>query len=153
ARILGKKPTLVLVASPSSMEELRSGRNSLRATLLRIAENLSIRLSSYVIAYGRSVPGFLKVEGFRTDFITDGAEFVDDVLFAPRFALRERPLAIAYVGRLAAEKGVENLWTALERTLTILPSFEAFLVGSGPLQSKLARGVQRSPIGRRVHLL
>jgi glycosyltransferase involved in cell wall biosynthesis len=102
----------------------------------------------------------LGVNPQRIQVIYDG---VDSARFHPgpqaearaRLAgeLQAQGPVVLYVGNLVPVKGLEVLIEALARLTSLGVDYQGFLIGQGPLRSRLEHQIARRGLGGRVHLL
>lgn len=70
-----------------------------------------------------------------------------------RLGLAEGRKAITYIGRLEAQKGVEQLVAHSPRWMARLSDHDLLLVGAGPLEKHLKELADRSGMAARIHLV
>jgi glycosyltransferase involved in cell wall biosynthesis len=108
-----------------------------------------------IIAGNQEAAGILRAKGY-SGLIPVIPQFgIDLTLFSPqladksRFSIDEKTLSVAYVGRLAPEKGVDTLIQAA----AMLDQVMVYIVGTGPAQRQLEKLVLSYQLGKRVRFL
>lgn len=121
--------------------------------LHRQAEKYVFRHSDLGVAGSRDCEDVLRLHGFqkpvrRIPLAIDPADFPPVDGQPVRAGLGLRQFVIGYIGRLACEKGLEDLLTALS-LLTDLP-WQLLLIGSGPDEASLRQLADRLGIQERI---
>ena len=119
----------------------------------RQAEKYVFRHSDLGVAGSRDCEDVLRLHGFqkpvrRVPLAIDPADFPPVDGQSVRAELGLRQFVIGYIGRLAYEKGLEDLLTALS-LLTDLP-WQLLLIGSGPDEASLRQLADRLGIRERI---
>lgn len=119
----------------------------------RLAEKYVFRHSTIGVAGSRDCEDVLRLHGFakpvrRIPLAIDPADFPSVSGQPMRTELGLRQFVIGYIGRLACEKGLEDLLAALAK-LSDLP-WQLLLIGSGPDELSLRQLAGRLGIGDRI---
>jgi glycosyltransferase involved in cell wall biosynthesis len=125
---------------------------------LSFVERAVFALADGAVALTPAVASVLRQKGFqrRIDVISHG---VDLAQFSGQDVTRRRRLlgltapVVAYIGRLAPEKGVRDFLRILETLDADGTPFSALCVGSGPLEQEVRRWRERCGFASRVRLL
>jgi glycosyltransferase involved in cell wall biosynthesis len=114
-------------------------------------EWINLQAAAGAIAGNQEAAEVLKHKGFRQPVAVIPQMGIDPTLFHPSDTLRPRmPFVIGYVGRIAAEKGLETLFEAASH----LPGeWELVLIGAGPLRGALQRVADAAGWARRLRWL
>jgi glycosyltransferase involved in cell wall biosynthesis len=155
-----------------SITEPASG---LRRRIFRLAERLTARLCHQTICVSESLRAFARAEGilpngagavaakgmsngidvhrFDPDTVEpDGMQALDESL--QRLAGDASATVIGYVGRLARDKGIENLWHAWVSLRETNADAHLVLVGSWEQEAKVSAACRRAlESDARVHLV
>jgi glycosyltransferase involved in cell wall biosynthesis len=124
----------------------------------RPLERLAGRLADRNVAVSEGVAKFARERiGLRANrivVIPNGVSLSEESV-APadlsRLGLPPGRRAIAFVGRLDAQKGVEWLVEQAPELLRRLPQHDLLVVGTGPLERRLRSRGERLAVARRVH--
>jgi glycosyltransferase involved in cell wall biosynthesis len=131
--------------------------------LQTFVQHLSVHFSNLcdaVIAPGTEVRDMLREAG-----VTQPIEIIPTGVDAPRFAggdgrrvrrelgIGESAPVIGHVGRLAKEKNLAFLASAVARALAARPEAHLIVGGDGPLRDELAQQFAAGPLAGRVHFL
>lgn len=152
-RLAGKKAVLVLAGSSVKTETRKSTTNHMKRTLLVFAEALTLIFSSFVVAYGKSAVAHMDVERWRSNILTEGAEYVDLDVYSQQRPISQRPMTVGFVGRLSPEKGILNFLEALRYVAREYPCLEAHIVGDGTLREVVRQKARTHELGDRLKIL
>lgn len=123
------------------------------------ADRLTARLVDHYVCVSHSVAAFSQAEGgLRADRLTvipNGVEVgrypAEQKTDLAQFGIPNGGRAIAFVGRLDAQKGLAWLLEALPQIFAQLPDHHLLLVGKGPEKSNLEQLAHRHGVSSRVH--
>jgi glycosyltransferase involved in cell wall biosynthesis len=94
------------------------------------------RSADAVVTYGPHVSAYVRAKGARGP-VLEAPQSVDDVFWSgPSEPIRRAPFQVAFVGRLAREKGVCVLLQAWHASGLSAPSTALVLVGDGPIRAR-----------------
>jgi len=153
ARVMGKVVFLVLTGSASKTVKAREGANPFSYVLLTFSERITTAFASRVVAYGKSAIADMGLDGWRGDFFTSGAEFVDTSEFPYQGPITNRGMDIGFVGRLSPEKGLANLIEALGTLHEDHPELHLLVAGVGPEKERLVELTSECGVKREVKFL
>jgi glycosyltransferase involved in cell wall biosynthesis len=95
------------------------------------------------------VPEFLKKAGVGTEKIKYiPAFYIDLDIFKPQSI--EKKYDIVFSGRLARNKGINLLFSAIEKSKTQIPNIKLIIVGSGPLESRIKNYIKKNRLENNV---
>lgn len=99
------------------------------------------RRAEFVLAIGANGPRWFRLAGYPAARIFPFGYFVDPLRPVVVSMPTDRRPAIAYVGRLVSEKGVDAFLQAAKQ----LPEFDKLFVGKGPLEADILAAAARDP--------
>jgi glycosyltransferase involved in cell wall biosynthesis len=131
--------------------------NPLAAGAYRLAESVLIRLASEKIIFVSKTIRQMYLDGglippAKASLVPNGLE--DDWFGSARHILRpQREIRFLYVGRMAREKGIENLASAFGSIIGRLPGARLQAAGEGPKRGDLLRAAETGGWKNRLDLL
>jgi len=143
-RLLGKRVVTIATGSHArSFAALHPGAaGEVGSRLVGRLEHLAYRLSHVIGVYTPGVVPELGLERFGERVARADRGYVDAALFSATVPLQERPLRIAYVGRLEGEKGIVELLQALPLLLQRCPELTVVIAGDGSLAGRVRQTVE-----------
>jgi len=151
ARILGKKSVYYIGGSGLMSMLARSGESRvevLLAHLLGRLQNLIASIATILVATSWCTIREARLDKF-TSKVRICPPFVDSEKFTVSRPYENRDLIVGYVGRLEAEKGVEQFLQAAKLTLSARGDVRFLIVGDGSLRQELRRGIHDERIAFR----
>lgn len=141
ARLLKRPVVVAVVADVRAVNQTRRGRSRFRQVVRRLGVwadwqvTCAISRRSLTFAYGRGL--FDRLQSHRGPGVINSFSSLvqDDELVTDLPAVKETRLV--YVGRLASEKGLEDLFEALRRLPGRSVRVRVDIVGDGPLRKEL----------------
>jgi glycosyltransferase involved in cell wall biosynthesis len=126
----------------------------------RPLERLAGRLTDRHVAVSEGVAKFARerigLQAERIIVIPNGVSLPSDSLVPAdllRLGMREGRRAMAFVGRLDEQKGVEWLVEQTPELFRQLPQHNLLIIGTGPLEARLRNRVERIGVSARVHFV
>jgi len=97
----------------------------------------------------KQVPEFLKKVGVGTEKIKYiPAFYIDLDVFKPQNI--EKKYNIVFSGRMARNKGINLLLSAIEKSKTQIPNIKLIIVGSGPLETRIKNYIKKNQLEDNV---
>ena len=130
--------------------------------LQRLAERAVLPRLDGVIAGSDAAESRLRARGFDGPTTIAPQTGIDTEMFSPdisiaslrsQFGLNANSEVVLYAGRLAPEKGIGTLLDAVPSVLESTSNVEFLILGSGPLESSIARRIENDPAGERIKLV
>jgi glycosyltransferase involved in cell wall biosynthesis len=134
ARILGKSPVLIGVASESRNVKLRS---TFQYCVIKVLESVTHRLATRIVVESPNVASFMKLDKCKSKVIPEGALFFCNGMTRQTGLQAKTSDSVGYIGRFSEEKGILNLLQAFPMVLTVKTDASFVLGGDGPLRSQV----------------
>ncbi len=158
AKLSGKKVVLALPGHTPIMMAPAGDRLLLPAGILT---GMTCRLCDRIVLYSPALISHWGLERYKDKIAIAREHLLDFEAFRVETPLEERPATVAYIGRLADEKGVWNFVRALPRIAAANGDLNFLIGGDGPLLPAIrtygagdARGVdpaRRPPLPPQQH--
>ncbi len=121
-------------------------------------ERVVTRAALRHVAVGEGVKRFainrVGLEASKIDVIPNGVKiFSGEAADLRQFGIPDSRKALAFVGRLDKQKGIDWLVEQLPSLLKRLPRHDVLIVGDGPLMTTIARRISQLKIADRVHTI
>ena len=132
---------------PSSMHEMYKFNPDPFSKLLFYYYQSSLDIVDHIILFSPRLISEWNLEKFRNKILVCPFHNVNVDMFTITTPYPDRPCIIGYIGRLSAEKGLQNFVKALPSILSDQPGMQVYIFGEGPLKESSmdwvqARGIQ-----------
>ncbi len=149
AKLMGKKVSILLTAS---IKNTSDSQNDPFANIILLQEKISFRLANRIILYSGLLKWQWNMERFAGKILIAHEHFLDFTKFTIITPYSDRPPLIGYIGRLSAEKGVQNFTEALSTILNNHQDLHVLIGGDGRLKDAIETSLQENGIINRVDL-
>ena len=148
---LQQKPVIMLL--PSSTKSIMTCQSDPLNLIILLFTKINYLLSTKIILYSPELITEWNLEKYRQKILIAYHHFLDLNTFSATIPLTDRPALIGYIGRLSAEKGIENFAQALPAILHDHQNFHANIGGDGPLKEEIKVILEEDNLTTRVSLL
>jgi len=148
---LQQKPVVMLL--PSSTKSIMTCQSDPLNLIILLFTKINYLLSTKIILYSPELITEWSLDKYRQKILIAYHHFLDFNTFNVTLPLTDRPALIGYIGRLSAEKGIENFVQALPAILHSYQNFHANIGGDGPLREEIKVILQEDNLTTRVNLL
>lgn len=149
AKALGKTVVLLLPgAGWRSHEESRD----VRLNLFRRYLNYPYAAADNLIVYSPTLIESWGLEEFRGKTLIGHEHFIDTTRFCQTVLNKDRPPAIAFIGRFSEEKGIQNFLDAIPGILADQENLQVLIAGDGPLKECIEQKIRGIPRNDCIHL-
>lgn len=149
AKLMGKKVGILLAAS---IKNTSDSQNDPFANIILLQEKISFRLANRIILYSGLLKWQWNMERFAGKILIAHEHFLDFNTFTVTTPYSERSRFIGYIGRLSAEKGVQNFTEALSAILSNHLDLRVLIGGDGQLKETIEKSLQEQGIRSNVDL-
>ena len=149
AKLSGKKVILALPGHTPIMMAPAGDRLLLPAGILT---GMTCRLCDRIVLYSPALISHWGLERYKDKIAIAREHLLDFEAFRVETPLEERPATVAYIGRLADEKGVWNFVRALPRIAAANGDLNFLIGGDGPLLPAIREFVLENGLTGRVTL-
>lgn len=150
-RMLGKH--IICGATGVATESAAPNYNSIVVWGVRRMMQVTYDLADEILIEGLELSRNPALARWADKMVFGALYFGDAELFTRNFQVSTRPLAIGFIGRLSAEKGILNFVEALPEILDQLPEVEVLIAGSGGLDGEVRERVEKIDLEERVQIL
>lgn len=149
ARVMQKK--VLIYVGGSGFRSLQAGRfqDRLLSFFLYVEEAVMAGLAHKVVTVTRQIA----IPVSESKIFEAPTRFLDQKFFKTyRRKKSDNKFVVGYVGRLSAEKGIEELVDAFPIVVAKIPSARLLLVGDGPLKYKIEAKISEHSLQSRVSM-
>jgi glycosyltransferase involved in cell wall biosynthesis len=150
AKLLNKKVIIVMVGSAIRDAEFSHDKYF---KIIKILSTVCLELANKIILYSPGLISEWNLESYRHKILITHRHFLDFTKFRVTLPFYERPPLIGYIGRLSAEKGIENFVQALLTILNEHKDYRVLIGGDGPLKESITISLEAEKITGFVDLL
>lgn len=149
ARLFRKK-VIILVAG-SSIQTLKL-KNDRLSSGLAILQFITLVFADKIILYSNNLIADYNLKRWDKKIIIAHEHFIPTDIFAITLPLPNRSSCVGYIGRMNAEKGVQNFVKALPAVLHDHKDLQVFIGGEGPLKQKITTLLEKEELLACTHL-
>jgi len=147
SRLLNKK--VILLLAGSSIKTHESNYDSL-VSGLKFLRFFSLHFANEIIVYSKLLIQDYHITSYRHKILIAHEHFLDFTKFTIITPYSDRPPLIGYIGRLSAEKGVQNFTEALSAIISNQQDLHVIIGGDGPLRDAIETALQEAGIADHV---
>jgi glycosyltransferase involved in cell wall biosynthesis len=111
-----------------------------------------LHLADKIIIYSKSLIQDYNLEPYLHKILIAHEHFIDFTRFTVTTPLSDHPPLIGYIGRLSAEKGVQNFVRALPAILNAQKDLHVLIGGDGHLKENITTVIETEKLTTRVDL-
>ncbi len=151
---LSGKPTHQMFGAASKETMKTYGRGSgMLVPLLSFASKINCALATQIIVYSEHSLREYGLEAFRDKTVVNHRHVIDFERFRPYTPLNEREDVVAFMARLAHEKGILEFMDSLPELLKNNADCKVRIYGTGSLEHEVAKRVRELDAGERVEFV
>jgi glycosyltransferase involved in cell wall biosynthesis len=149
AKLRNKQTIWVLPSSYTKMiEHHRDFLNSISIYL----QSLSFHIVDKIVLYSPRLISEWNLEKYRNKILISHNHYINNEKFKVTTCFSDRPFLIGYIGRLSAEKGVQNFVRALPAILNDTKGLRVLIGGDGHLKNSIQSVLQEEKLTDYVDL-
>lgn len=149
AKLRNKQTIWVLPSSHTKMiEHHRDFLNSVSIYL----QSLSFHIVDKIVLYSPRLISEWNLEKYRNKILISHNHYINNEKFKVTTCFSDRPFLIGYIGRLSAEKGVQNFVRALPAILNDTKGLRVLIGGDGHLKNSIQSVLQEEKLTDYVDL-
>lgn len=149
AKLRNKQTIWVLPSSYTKMiEHHRDFLNSVSIYL----QSLSFHIVDKIVLYSPRLISEWNLEKYRNKILISHNHYINNEKFKVTTCFSDRPFLIGYIGRLSAEKGVQNFVRALPAILNDTKGLRVLIGGDGHLKNSIQSVLQEEKLTDYVDL-
>ncbi len=151
---LSGKPTHQMFGAASKETMKTYGRGSgILVPLLSFASNINSALATQLIVYSEHNLREYGLEPFRDKTVVNHRHVIDFQRFRPFVKLDEKEEVVAFMARLAHEKGILEFLDALPEVLKSNDNCKVKIYGTGSLEQEVSKRVKELDADERVEFV